>query len=90
MTQNDPDTLTEEEARVLFTYLHNQWAPMNGYREFRTAITKLGKLGKGFACRDCSSLATIPHRLGGFVCEKHKPAAYPAEVDELWHVTKGA
>ena len=61
-----------------------------GYREFRTAIVKLGKMGKGFACRDCPSLAQIPHRLGGFVCEKHKPVAYPPEVDDLWHARKGA
>ena len=87
MTQTD--MLTEEEARVLFTYLHNQWAPMNGYKEFRTAIVKLGKMGKGFACRDCSGLATISHRLGGFVCEKHVPT-YPPEVDDLWHARKGA
>jgi hypothetical protein len=87
---NDPtQTLTEAEARVLFTVLQNTWAPMFGYSEFRSAVVKLGKLGGGFCCRDCSTLATIPHRLGGFVCDKHLPT-YPDDLDNLSHTRKRA
>ena len=68
-----PDTqLTEEEARVLFTALANTWAINSGYAPFQSGVKKLGILGRGFACRDCTEIGTKSSRFGGFVCPRHK------------------
>lgn len=65
--------LTQLEARVLYTVLHNSWIPVVASQEFRSAVVKLGILGGGFCCRDCSEIANHPHHLGGLVCEAHRP-----------------
>jgi len=66
-------TLTVTEARVLFTVLHSSWIPVSGSVEFSSAVRKLGVLGGGFCCRDCTDLAQNAHHLGGLVCDRHKP-----------------
>jgi hypothetical protein len=67
-------TFTPAEARVLFTVLSNTWPPMYGHTEFMSAVKKLGHLGGGYCCRDCSDPGTHASRLGGFLCGKHKDA----------------
>lgn len=75
-------TLTQTEARVLYTAFHNSWMPIVGYPEFRSAVQKLGIIGGGFCCRDCTKIATHPHRLGGLVCDDHyQPGALPAHME---------
>jgi len=65
-------TLTEIEARVLYTAVHDVVAPRHGYREFLSGVKKLCQLGHGVACRDCTGLGVTPSRYGGFVCRTHK------------------
>ena len=67
------DQLTQLEARVLYTALHNSWIPVIASNEFKSAVVKLGIIGGGFCCRDCAKIATRPHHLGGLVCEDHLP-----------------
>lgn len=64
--------LTQAEARVLWTVLHNSYAPGQYFAEFKSAMDKLCRLGGGFACRDCSAEGTKSSRFGGFVCASHK------------------
>ena len=73
---SDP-VLTEMEARILYTAMHSSWIPVIGSEAFKSAVTKLGVIGKGFCCRDCTNIATHPHRLGGFVCADHRGPVAP-------------
>ena len=66
-------TLTTTEARILYTVLHSSWIPVVASKEFASAVKKLGVIGGGFCCRDCSKLAHHSHHLGGLVCDDHKP-----------------
>lgn len=65
-------TLTETEARVLYTALNGMWAPRCGYVEFGSAAKKLCQIGGGYCCRDCTGLGTRPSRYGGWLCATHK------------------
>ena len=47
--------LTAEEARVLYTALHNMWVPMYGPTEFKSAVHKLAAIGGGLCCRGKSA-----------------------------------
>lgn len=78
-----PPVLTEAEARVLWTVLHNSYAPGQYWMEFREALKKLCIIGGGYACRDCSEHGTRPSRYGGFVCKAHK------EQEDARQVTPG-
>jgi hypothetical protein len=71
------DQLTEVEARILYTALHSSWIPVIGSEAFRSAVRKLGVIGKGFCCRDCTNIAHHSHRLGGFVCDDHRGPVEP-------------
>lgn len=75
--------LTSREARVIYTALYNSWMPIYGYEEFKNAVQKLGVIAGGFCCRDCSDIATIPHPLGGLVCERHRPNRPPIRHEEI-------
>jgi hypothetical protein len=65
-------SLTETEARVLWTYLTGAVSPRNGYPEWLSALRKLCELGGGYTCRDCTELGMVPSRYGGFCCKDHK------------------
>ena len=66
-----PITLTPEEARVLYTLANRMWVPGFAYEPLKASLEKLLIIGGGECCRDCSSLGTTPHRLGGVVCPDH-------------------
>jgi hypothetical protein len=69
--------LTAEEARILYTAMHSSWIPVIGSEHFKAAVTKLGIIGGGFCCRDCTNIGTHAHRLGGFVCAEHRGPVAP-------------
>ena len=72
--------LTTTEARVLFTALHSSWIPVIGSEDFRGAVKKLGIIGGGFCCRDCTEIGKYPHRLGGLVCDTHAGPRPPLQT----------
>ena len=76
MVINQPQ-FTEEEARVLYTAMHSSWIPVIGSEAFKSAVRKLGIIGKGFCCRDCVKIGTHSHSLGGFVCDDHRGPIAP-------------
>ena len=71
---SDPNHLTPDEARVLWSALVSTWIPAIGCNEWRSAMDKLARLGGGYRCRECVELGRHSSKLGGFLCDAHKRA----------------